>query len=290
MNHRLLSSAFVLASISPAAFAAETAAPKTYSDLFKPVAYEDRRALSIDRSNFTYAPSGIDSGVIQLETSIVEFLQDDKIPNTDGQLKQFTFGTATLRVGILDNFELKATVASHVSARFKDAAGNVTQDDGIGDMILESRYTFAGNHGERVGVAFMPYVKLPTNSLEKFYNDRIEGGFQVPLGTALADRWSVCAAPGMDMNYNGQSERSYDVNPFFATAVWYTAIVDRLYLFNEYYVKKDTGRGKDDLNSYVGVGGVCQLTNDCGLDFGINFGLSEVAPDLYCRVGVSYRF
>lgn len=286
-----------LCALAPFAHAAETApapaAKKTYSPVFAPVAIEDRRALSVDRSNFTYAPSGINSGVLQLETSLIEYTQDDKIPNTAGQYKQFNFGTATIRAGILDNWEVKATLASHVSARLKDATGAVTQQDGLGDLILESRYTLAGNNGEAVGIALMPYVKLPTNTLNGFngaFNDKVEFGMQAPLGYSFTDKLSVCAAPGFDVNYNGQSAHAYDVNPFLSTAFWYTAIPNSLYLFNEWYIKKNTGLGKDDLNSYVGLGGVYQFNNDCALDFGVNLGLSEVAADLYARVGVTYRF
>jgi len=280
--------ALALLSVASVGFA-DVVAPKTFSGLFTPVAYDERRSLSIDRSNFTYAASGINSGVLQLETSLVEYLQDDKIPGVDGQLKQFAFGTATLRMGILDNFEMKTTVGSYVSARFKDGAGNVTKDNGLGDTLFEARYTFVGNGGEAVGVAFMPYVKLPTNTLQ-LYNDEVEGGAQLPITWTIDEHFAWCFAPGFDLNYNGQIDSDYDANPFFATAFWATAIPETLFLFNEWYVKKDTGRGKDDLLSYVGVGGVWIVTRDFGIDFGVNFGLSESAPDLYCRTGITYRF
>lgn len=289
MKNPILIPALALLALPVAGFAAETDAPatKTYSKVFAPVAIEDRRPLSIDRSNFTYAPSGINSGVLQLETSVIEYTQDDQIPG-GGQYKQFNFGTATLRAGILENFELKATIASHVSTRSTDAAGTLTKDDGLGDSILEARYTFQGNNGEAVGIAFMPYVKLPTNTIDAF-NDKLEGGAQVPLSYAFTDKFSVCAAPGFDVNYNGQASNDYDLNPFFATAFWY-AVTPELALFNEWYVKKNTGTGKDDWNSYVGLGGVYYVSNNFGVDFGVNVGLSEVASDLYARVGVTYRF
>jgi hypothetical protein len=282
------------ATCTPVHAAETTEAKKTYSPVFAPVAIEDRRALSIDRSNFTYSASGINSGVLQLETGLIDYLQDDKIPNADGQYKQFSFGTATLRAGILDNFEMKATLASHVSGRAKDSTGSVIQDDGLGDAIIEARYTFQGNNGEAVGFALMPYVKLPTNSLENlqalgFFNDKIEFGTQVPISFVVSDKFCVCTAPGFDVNYNGQAGNEYDLNPFFAAALWYT-VTPELSLFNEWYVKKNTGTGKDDWNSYVGLGGVYYLSSNCGIDFGVNLGLSEVAPDVSTRIGITCRF
>lgn len=285
----------VLAATGLTAHAAETTeVKKTYSPVFAATAIEDRRALSIDRSNFTYAPSGINSGVLQLETGLIDYLQDDKIPGVDGQYKQFAFGTATLRAGILDNFELKATIASHVSGRAKDGAGNVIQDDGMGDTVLEARYTFQGNKGEALGIALMPYVKLPTNSLENlqalgFFNDKFEFGTQVPISYTINDKFTLCTAPGFDVNYNGQAGNEYDLNPFFSAALWYT-VTPELAFFNEWYVKKNTGVGKDDWNSYVGLGGIYYLSSNCGIDFGVNIGLSEVAADVTTRVGITYRF
>lgn len=277
-----------LCALAPSVFAESAPASKTYSPIFAPIAIEDRRALSVDRSNFVYAASGINSGVLQLESSVIEYTQDDHIPGVDGRFTQYNFGTATLRVGILDNFELKATLAAHVMTRFKDAAGAVTEDEGLGDTTLETRYTFCGNSGETVGCAIVPYVKLPTNTLEAF-NDRPEFGTQVPVTILINERITLCTAAGFDVNYNGESVRSYDVNPFFATALWYAAAPE-LAFFNEWYVKKNTGAGKDDWNSYVGLGGVWSVSRDFDFDMGVNFGLAEVAPDLYARMGVTYRF
>lgn len=290
MKNRLLISALALLSIPVAGFAEDAApATKTYSKLFVPVAIEDRRALSIDRSNFVYAPSGINSGVLQVEVSAVEYTQDDQIPGTDGQLKQFNFGATSIRMGVTDDFELQTIFTSHITSRFTDGTGAVTKDEGFGDTLFQARYTFAGNHGETVGVALMPYVKLPTNTLDS-YNDKLEGGMQVPLSYAFNDVFSVCAAPGFDVNYNGQPDNAYDFNPFLGVAFWYTAVPDKVFLFNEWFIKKNTGVGKDDLNSYAGLGGTWTITRDFGVDFGVNIGLSEVASDLYTRVGLTYRF
>ena len=121
----------------------------------------------------------------------------------------------------------------------------------------------------------------------------LEFGTQVPLGYSFTDKFCVCAAPGFDVNYNGgdiaANSSSYDLNPFFATAFWYT-VTPELALFNEWYVKKYTGQGKDDWYSYVGFGGVYYVSNDFGIDFGVNIGLAEVAPDISTRIGVTYRF
>lgn len=281
--------ALPLLSLIAASASAETApAAKTYSPLFAPVAIEDRNALSVDRSNFTYSPLGINSGVFQLETSIVEYTQDDKIPGVDGQLKQFAFGTTSLRFGMTKNFEAQLITTAHVTARFKDATGAVTQDDGFGDTLLQTRYTVAGNDGEKVGFALIPYVKLPTNTLD-FFNDKLEYGLQAPVSYTVNDKVSALASVGFDLNYDTASVNSYDLNPFASAVVWYTATPD-LFLFAEIYGKKFTGWGKDDLLSWVGTGGVYQFTKDTALDFGVNLGLSEIAPDVYTRVGFTVRF
>ncbi len=271
----------------PLAARAEPAA-KTYGPFFAPVAIEDRNALSVDRSNFTYSPLGINSGVFQVETSVFEYTQDDKIPGTAGQLKQFAFGTTSLRFGMTKNFEAQLITTAHVSARFKDAAGAVTQDDGFGDTLLQTRYTVSGNDGEKIGFALIPYVKLPTNTLDSF-NDQIEYGLQAPVSVTVNDKVSAIAAVGFDLNYDTASANSYDLNPFVSAAVWYTA-TPNLFLFGEVYGKKFTGWGKDDLLTWVGTGGIYQFTKDTALDFGVNIGLSEVAPDVSTRVGITVRF
>lgn len=283
-----------LAAFTPVALVAETtsveAHPKVYSGLFAPVAIEDRRALSIDRSNFTYSPSGLDSGALQIEVSIVEYTQDDRIPGVSGKLKQFAFGTAAVRIGVADDLELQAITTAHVTARLTDPAGAVTRFDGLGDTLVQARYTMAGNHGEPVGLAVLPYVKLPTNTLDGLFNDKLEGGMQVPVSRAIGDRFTALVAFGFDLNYNAQPHDDYDFNPFVSGALWCVAVPDRLFLFNEVYLRKNTGAGRDDLVSYYGLGGVYQLSTDCGIDFGVNLGLTDASADIFARTGVSFRF
>lgn len=267
---------------------ADVASPKTYSGLFTPVAIEDRRALSIDRSNFTYGPTGIDSGVLQVEFQPVDYVYDNY--NSAGvRAEQFTYGVTSVRLGLTKNCEAGFIFGGYVDSRVTDhATGVVTKAHGIGDCFLQSRYTFTGYDGETVASAIMPYVKLPTSQLG---NGKIEFGTQVPLAYAFGDTpFSVAVAPGFDMLYKGASGGfTYDFQPFLGTAFWYAA-TDRLSFFNEYVVKKNTGTGTDDVTAFVAVGATYVLTANSGVDVGVNYGLTKETPDWDFRVGYTFRY
>ena len=292
MHHRasILSATVAFAA---AAFAAETApAAKTYGPFFAPVAIEDRRALSVDRSNFTYSPSGINSGVFQVETSMIEYTSDSRTPDSWGvdKITQFSFGTTSLRLGMTDDFEAQLITTAHTYARVTDTAGDTKEYRGFGDTLLQARYTVAGNNGEKYGFAIMPYVKLPTNTLDGYANHKLEGGVQLPVARSFSDKLSGVAASGFDLNYDTATANTYTVNPFLSVALWYTASPDSLFLFNEVYLKRNTAIGQDAFTAYYGLGGVYQINRDCGLDFGVNLGLTEATADLYARTGVTFRF
>lgn len=285
MNTTRLPLLVALAAAVPAL--AETAAPaaKTYGPFFAPVAIEDRRAMSIDRPNISDSPYSVNSGVLQVETSALEYTKDTTKGGTKTEV--FAVGTTNVRIGLKDNWELQTIVNPYTSVRSTNGGAVLFKDNGFGDTTLRSRYVLQGNDGSGLGVALLPYLKLPTNQYGA--NDKLEGGFEVPLGYALNDKTVLVAMPGVELLWSGQSAHHYDPNPFLGVALWRT-ISSEFSGFVELYGKKNTGYGTDSVIVTGAFGGIYQVTKDIGVDAGLQLGLTEGAPDLFFKTGVSFRF
>lgn len=262
---------------------AEQAPEKTYGPLLRPTAIEDRRAMSIDRPNITDVPYSVDSGVLQIETSLIEYTRD----TYNGTRTEITaLAVTNLRIGLTDDWEIQAAITPVAAVRTR-SAGAVTEDSGVGDTLIRTRYVLQGNDGEGLAIALLPYLKLPTNTVG--FNDRLEGGFEVPLAYNVSATTQLNLMPGVELLWSGQSARHYDPNPFLGFAIWHN-VTPEIAGFAEIFAKRNTGYHDDAFILAGACGGLWQITPDISVDLALQFGLTEGAPDFAAKTGFAVRF
>lgn len=288
-------SRLLLASLAlPACAFAETAAPAPaspkvpeYGVFFAPVPLAERKALNSNRPTQVDTAYTVDSGVLQFETGVISYVRDTYTTDAS-KFESFTLGQTNIRLGLTENFEFQTIVTPYVFARKTDAAGNVFKESGLGDTTLRAFYNIQGNDGKGLGVAILPYVKLPSNQSDDglYGNRRIEGGFEIPLAYALDDKTSLCSAPGVSFDWNGTGR---DANPYGTLTVFRT-LTDELSVFGEVFVKKYTGYGPDSVVGQFDVGAVYLITPNFSWDVAAYYGFTKAAPDWTLQTGFALRF
>lgn len=256
-------------------------------DFFDQVPESKRKAFNSNRPTQVDTAYTLDPGVIQLETAAGLFVYDHHTPDSS-QFESFTLGQTNIRLGVTENFELQALVTPYVWANKTDATGTTTHDSGIGDVTLRTFFSLQGNDGNGLGVAFMPFVKLPTNGSDEglFGNNRVEGGFEIPLGYALDAKTSLASSPGVSFDWNGDA---YDANPYATLAIFRTLPCSAI-VFGEVFAKRLTGQGDDAVIAQFDFGAVFPITRDFSWDIAVYRGLTTAAPDWVLQTGFALRF
>lgn len=281
MKHRLLP-LLGIAALAPAF--ADDAGPA----LFRPVPEDKRKALNSNRPTQVDTAYTVDSGVVQFETGTVIYTRDHA--TTDGsRFDSFTVGQTNVRLGVTENVEFQTLVTPYVSARRKDAAGNVTKDAGFGDILLRGFWNISGNDGDGLAVALLPFVKLPSNQSGNglYGNRKVEGGFEVPLALPLDAKTSLCASPGIALEWDGQGGR--DANPYVPITL-FRSLTDSVSVFAEVSLKRYTGFGDNAFIAQADVGAVWVVNKNFSLDFAVYTGLNRASPDLVAQTGFAWRF
>ena len=282
MNPPLASALFLLALATPA-FADDQGLV-----LFQPVASDKRKALNSNRPTQVDTAYTVDSGVVQFETGSVIYTRDHS--TVDGShFDSFTLGQTNIRLGVTENFELQTIVTPYVTARRRDASGNLTKDSGLGDTTVRAFYNVANNDGNGLGVAILPYLKLPSNQSDHglYGNRQVEGGFELPLAYALDAKTSLCTSPGFALETDGRGGR--DFNPYVPLTV-FRSVSDSVSVFAEVFAKRYTGYGADAWIAQADVGAVWVVTRDFSLDVAVYAGLNKASPDLVVQTGFALRF
>lgn len=259
-----------------------------YGFLFKPVPIADRKPLNSNRPTQVDTAYTVDAGVLQFETAAILYVRDNYTPD-GSKFQSFTLGQTNIRLGMTENFELQTIVTPYVWARKTDAAGQVTKDSGIGDTTVRALYNIQGNDGKGLGLAIMPFIKLPSNQSDNglYGNRRVEGGVEMPLAYALDDKTSLCSAPGVSFDWNGVDGR--DANPFGTLTVFRT-LTPSLTVFGEVYVKKLTGQGADSVIGQFDIGAVYLITPNFSWDVAAYYGFTRAAADWTLQTGFALRF
>lgn len=286
MTTRHLLAAFAL----PACAFADTApspAPE-YGFFFKPVPLAERKSLNSNRPTQVDTAYTVDPGVLQFETGVLAYVSDRYTPDSS-KFSSFSLGQTNIRLGLTENFEFQTLVTPYVFARKADAAGNVTKESGLGDTTLRAFYNLQGNDGKGLGIAILPFIKLPSNRSDDglYGNRRVEGGFELPLAYALDDKTSLASAPGVSFDWNGTDGR--DANPYGTLAVFRTITPD-LAVFGEVFVKKFTGYGPDSVVGQFDIGAVYLITPNFSWDVAAYYGFTRAAPDWTLQTGFALRF
>ncbi len=256
-------------------------------NLFNPVPSANLRELITDRPSLTDGPFTLDPGHFQWETDFVNYTHDrDTSGGGDTRTDAWLFMPFNLRVGVLHNLDVQFIAAPYNRVRTEDRiAGTATRQSGFGDVTLRAKLNLWGNDEGDTALAFLPFLKLPTNQ-DDLGNHMMEGGFSFPFTVKLPAEWQLGLMTKWSYRRDGSTDGFH--SEFEHSVILGHSIVGKLAGYTEFYSLVSTER-EVPWQGIAGLGLTYGLTANIQLDAGINLGVTSSAPDYNPWIGISWR-
>lgn len=246
-------------------------------------------AIATDRPGFADTTFVVPRGHVQLEMGYA-FTADSEGRD---HLRDHSFAQTNLRIGLLDNLELRTLWNGYSMTRseFIDESPRTGRrfratdhDDGAGDMTLGLRTQLLRNDGLVPDLSFLVNLSIPVGSGGKTAGDVVPDA-RLAYGWALTDKLRLYGV-GIAAVPVGDNERFFQAAGSAGLSYAWT---DRLGTFIEYY-GIFPGRKDEDCAHNLDGGFAFLLGDNCQLDFSAGLGLNEQAPDYFVGFGVSFRW
>jgi hypothetical protein len=267
-----------------ALISASTASASDYN-LFNPVPDANLRPMTTERPSKSDSPFTVDSGRLQVETSLVNYTKET---NNNIKTEGLTYGgTTNFRLGLTQNNDIQLIIDPYRQVRTTNELSNSTEEnDGFGDTIIRLKHNFFGNDGGDYALALIGFVKLPTNQ-NNLANDSYEGGVILPFNINFSNGYSL---GGMTQVTALKDSSTSGYNPAFTNSLIIgKSLTDKLSVYGEIFTFKNT-EAKSEWQNTIDFGTVYLITDNFRIDSGINFGISDYADDINFFVGTAYRF
>ena len=267
--------------------AAGQAADQSAYSLFRPVPPDQLRELSTDRPDQTESPYTVDAGHWQLEMDLLNYTYDrDESGGGDVRTRDLAVAPLNLKVGLLPNADLQLMVDPYVSSKVEDrVAGASDKASGFGDITTRLKINFWGNDGGPTAFAMMPFVKWPLSASD-VRNGETEGGVIFILGYELPAGWGSAVMTEVDSVSDGAGGRNTE---WINSITFAHDLTDRLGGYVELFIVTSDAPGHKWQGQFD-AGLTYALSDNCQLDLGCNFGITDSAPDYQPFLGISRRF
>jgi hypothetical protein len=251
--------------------------------LFNPTPNDQLRELSTDRPDKTESPYTVDPGHVQIEMDLVTYGYDK-----DGGTRSESWGFAipNMKLGLLPQVDLQVIPEPYLVQRTKTASERTDERSGFGDITTRLKINMWGNDGGTTALAFMPYVKFPTNR-DDLGNNAVEGGLIFPFAINTGADWGIGLMSQIDFLEKDKAEGYYAAFVQTATIGW--DVTERWGAYAEIYAE-ETNRSQDEFVAMFDVGVTFALSDDSQLDAGMNVGLTDAAEDLNPFLGYTVRW
>ena len=282
---RLRPTAAFLTALATAAVASEPAPDKSRYTLFDPTPREQMREMSTDRPDKTESAYTVDAGHFQVEMDLVTYTRD-RHTSDHPDVDAFAVAPMNLKLGLTNRMDAQIVLETWNWMRSEDRdTGDVTHQQGFGDVTLRLKANLWGNDGGGWALAVMPFLKLPTNQ-DDLGNDAVEGGLIVPWAFELPWGWGVGGIVELDATED-EDGRGYHPE-FIETVALGRDIVGALAGYVELFSLSST---EDDAHwqATVDFGLTYALTEDIQLDGGVNVGVTRATEDVNPFLGLSVR-
>jgi hypothetical protein len=235
------------------------------------------RDISPGRPDQTQGTSTLEPGHFQIEIGAWTYTKDKSGNTTD---QTWSIGETNLVFGVTKNFDLEMLLRPYI--RDSARGGSSSDSEGFGDIDLLGRWNLWGNDGGKSSAALVPFVTIPTQTAVS--SGQWEGGLIFSESYQIADGWNLNGEVGASRVWNDSTSRHE----------W-----DFLHTVE---IEHDLGKNGGVYLEYVGAAGChgydCSVSagitwkvgDNCQLDLGGLYGLSDTADDFSITQGVSFRF
>ena len=253
--------------------------------LLNPTPDDQMRKFAPDRPTKGFSVRTVDAGHVEVE-------MDSFNETYTRYLGVITHSIQTLdpniRIGLTNSTEFEIQFNGLQSSRSENESGAlVAQGTGFGDVVLRTKMNLFGNDDGPVGLAIIPYLKVPS-SAPVISNGAVEGGLIVPLALRLPQDYLVTLMTEVDALKDDLNHREAN----FVNLVGVSHPIPGVEGANA-MVELFSSVGADRATSPIytfDLGMNFRLDKHTFLDFGLNLGLNSAAPKVQVYTGISARF
>jgi hypothetical protein len=255
--------------------------------LLNPTPDDEMRKFTPDRPGKGYSVRTIDAGHFELEMDFINYTYAR-------YLGIVTHSVETLdpnyKIGLTNwaDFEIQFN-GLQAQRSFENLSGaTAAQATGFGDVFLRTKINLFGNDDGPMGLAIIPYVKLPSSD-PVISNGAVEGGLIVPLALRLPQDYLVTLMTEVD------ALKDPDECGRYANFVNLVGVshplpgVEGAIAMAELYSSVGADRAAPPIYTFD-LGLNYRLDQHTILDVGLNLGLNNAAPKAQIYTGVSIRF
>jgi hypothetical protein len=255
---------------------------ETTGFLFWPHPVPVEGPLSTDRPGFADTTAALPRGHVQLELGYT-FTENRE----DGiQTRDHAIGQTNLRLGLLDNLELRTLWSGFSATEIRSTRGvsSTDHEDGAGDVTFGLRTEVLQNEGVVPDLTLLTDLLVPVGSENKSADDLVPD-LRLAYGWLLTESLRLYGV-GIAAAASGDDGRFFQGS---ASAGLSYPLTDRLGTFVEYFGIYSSGNGDAPSHNLDG-GFTFLLRDDLQVDLSAGVGLNEQAPDVFVGAGLSFRW
>jgi Putative MetA-pathway of phenol degradation len=260
---------------------------KSGYNLFNPTPDDEMRKFTPDRPTKGFSVRTVDAGHIELESDFVSYTYSRYLGITTHSFEAFD---PNLKIGITNwaDFEIQFNGLQSQQSFDSATAARVAHGTGFGDVFLRTKINLFGNDSGPMGLAIIPYVKVPS-SVPVISNGAVEGGLIVPFALRLPQDYIVTLETEVDELKNADDSHRYTN---FVNLIGVSHPLPGIEGANA-MVELFSSAGTDPATPPIytfDAGMNFRLDKHTILDVGLNLGLNKAAPKAQIYSGISVRF
>jgi Putative MetA-pathway of phenol degradation len=259
---------------------------KSGYNLLNPTPDDEMRKFAPDRPTKGFSVRTIDAGHVEVEFDTFNDTYTKYLGITTHSIQGLD---PNVRIGVTDSTEFQIQFNGLQSSQSIDSASGVVTAQGIGfgDVFLRAKMNLIGNDSGPVGLAIIPYVKVPSSS-PIISNGAVEGGLIVPLALRLPQDYLVTLMTEVDALKDDLNHREAN----FVNLVGVSHPIPGIEGANamvELFSSVGADRAAPPIYTFD-LGMNFRLDKHTILDVGLNLGLNSAAPKAQIYTGISLRF
>jgi hypothetical protein len=261
-------------------------ADKSGYTLFNPTPDDEMRKFTPDRPAKGYSVRTIDAGHFEVEMDIINYTYSKYLGIVTHSVQSLD---PNFKIGVTNWADVEIQFNGLQSSRSFDAAFAAIADNGagVGDFVLRTKMNLIGNDSGPVGLAIIPYVKLPS-SAPIISNGVIEGGLIAPLALRLPQDYLVTLMTEVDFLKDSANRREANFVNLIGVSHPVPGIEGAIATV-ELYSAVGSDRAAPPIYTFD-LGMNFRVDQHTILDVGLNLGLNNAAPKVQIYTGISARF
>ena len=241
--------------------------------------------LITDRPDQTESSETVLPGYFQMEFGWTHAEEDNGARGTTD-----AFPESLLRVGLVENLELRFGYAGYQWEDFSFKNGSFEENDGCGDTEVGMKLKFWDEKGWIPQTAVLTHLSLPTGQAP-FSSERPDPSYRFAFSHMLTERLSLGYNLGQAWKTNEDDSGDRDTRSVFQyTVALGISLTERLGTFVEFFGDIPTGSASGKPANFFNGGFTYLLADNVQLDIASGLGLSEDADDWFIGWGLSFRF